>query len=232
MNSIEQLNKHRSIRHYLDKPIEEHVLQEILQSATKGSTTGNMQLYSIIVTKDKTMKQQIAPLHFNQPAVLEAPIILTFCADFNRFIRWCENRKAQHGFNNIQCLTWAIVDAVIAAQNAAIAAETMGLGICYMGTVTYNIKPLGKIFNLPKHVVPIACLTLGYPAEIGVYSDRLPLKAIVHQETYHDYSAKDIDTLYAEKENLPLTKQLLEENHMENLAKIFTESAKGIPDLR
>ncbi|MBO4738537.1 MAG: nitroreductase family protein [Bacteroidales bacterium] len=222
-DTIKTINNHRSIRHYSDKPIADAVLQEILTSATRGSTTGNMQLYSIIVTRDKQMKQQIAPLHFNQPAVAEAPVILTFCADFNRFIRWCDQRNARHGFNNIQCLMWAIADALIAAQNAAIAAEAHNLGICYMGTVTYNIKPLSKIYNLPKYVVPVACITLGYPAEQGTLSDRLPLEAVVHQETYHNYSAEDIDRLYAEKEALPLTKQLLEENQMENLAKIFAE---------
>ncbi len=221
--TIENIINHKSIRHYQNKPIPCDLLDTILLAATKGSTTGNMQLYSIIVNKDEEMKKKIAPLHFNQSAILEAPVILTFCADFNRFIRWCDQRNASHGYNNIQCLSWSIVDAIIAAQNACIAAESLGLGICYIGTVTYNIKPLSQIYNLPQHVVPIACITLGYPAENPPISDRLPMNAIIHQEIYTDYSPEKIDTIFAEKENSPLTQQLLQENQMENLAKIFAE---------
>ena len=84
--TIQNLLSHRSIRHYQDKDISDEMLNNILTAASRGATTGNMQLYSIIVNKDKNIKQQLAPLHFNQPAVIEAPVVLTFCADFNRFI--------------------------------------------------------------------------------------------------------------------------------------------------
>ena len=221
--TIQNLLSHRSIRHYQDKDISDEMLNNILTAASRGATTGNMQLYSIIVNKDKNIKQQLAPLHFNQPAVIEAPVVLTFCADFNRFIKWCDLRHAQHGFNNMQCYTWAVVDAVIAAQNAVIAAESMGLGTCYMGTVTYNVKPLCKLYQLPKHVVPVACVTIGYPAEQPDLTDRLPLKAVIHQERYHDYSDNDINDIYHEKEHSELTQQLLESNKMNNLAQIFAE---------
>ena len=221
--TIQNLLSHRSIRHYQDKDISDEMLNNILTAASRGATTGNMQLYSIIVNKDKNIKQQLAPLHFNQPAVIEAPVVLTFCADFNRFIKWCDLRQAQHGFNNMQCYTWAVVDAVIAAQNAVIAAESMGLGTCYMGTVTYNVKPLCKLYQLPKHVVPVACVTIGYPAEQPDLTDRLPLKAVIHQERYHDYSDYDINDIYHEKEHSELTQQLLESNKMNNLAQIFAE---------
>ena len=221
--TIQNLLSHRSIRHYQDKDISDEMLNNILTAASRGATTGNMQLYSIIVNKDKNIKQQLAPLHFNQPAVIEAPVVLTFCADFNRFIKWCDLRQAQHGFNNMQCYTWAVVDAVIAAQNAVIAAESMGLGTCYMGTVTYNVKPLCKLYQLPKHVVPVACVTIGYPAEQPDLTDRLPLKAVIHQERYHDYSDNDINDIYHEKEHSELTQQLLESNKMNNLAQIFAE---------
>lgn len=221
--TMQTLLAHRSIRRYQDKEIGEDMLNDILTAATRGATTGNMQLYSIIVNKDKNIKQQLAPLHFNQQAVTEAPVILTFCADFNRFIKWCQLRNAQHGFNNMQCYTWAVTDAVIAAQNAVIAAESMGLGTCYMGTVTYNVKPLCQLYKLPKHVVPVACITIGYPAETPGITDRLPLKAVIHEEHYHNYSDNDINDIYREKENSELTKQLLETNNMDNLAQIFAE---------
>jgi hypothetical protein len=118
---------------------------------------------------------------------------------------------------------WAAIDAVIATQNACVAAESFGLGICYIGTVTYNAKELSEIYQLPKNVVPVTCITLGYPAENPLLTDRLPLEAVVHSEVYHSYSEEDINNLYAEKENLDLTKKILEENQLDNLAKVFTQ---------
>lgn len=221
--TLHTLLQHRSIRHYDSKPVPEDMLQTILTAATRGATCGNMQLYSIIVNKDEEFKKQVAPLHFNQSAVIEAPVILTFCADFHRFIQWCNMRNATPGYNNMQSYTWAVVDAVIAAQNAVIAAEAMGLGTCYMGTVTYNVKPLCQLYHLPQHVVPVACITIGYPAEQPELTDRLPVEAVVHSEIYHDYSADDINRLYSEKENSEFTKQLLQENQLDNLAQIFTQ---------
>ncbi|MDR1792298.1 MAG: NADPH-dependent oxidoreductase [Bacteroidales bacterium] len=224
MNStIEILQNHRTIRSYTQQPISEQMLEQILRSAIQGSTTGNMQLYSIIVNRDEAIKKQIAPLHFNQKPVLEAPLILTFCADFNRFIQWCNYRNAPHGYDNMQCFSWAVVDAVIAAQNACIAAEAMGLGICYIGTVTYNVKPLKEIYHLPKYVVPIACITVGYPAENPPLTDRLPPEAVIHHETYQNYSETSINQFYKEKENSDLTKRLLLENQVDNLAQVFTQ---------
>ena len=222
--TIKTIFEHRTIRRYSDKNVDEKTLEQILIAATRGSTTGNMQPYSIIVNRDRAMKEKIAPLHFNQKAVIEAPVLLTFCADFNRFIQWCKQRDTDFdGFNNMQCFSWGIIDAVIATQNACIAAESLGLGICYIGTVTYNAKELGEIYNLPKNVVPVTCITIGYAAENPPLTDRLPLEAVVHAETYHDYSSEDINRLYAEKENSDLTKKLLEENQLENLAKVFTQ---------
>jgi len=223
-NTLKTLLEHRTIRSYTSQNIEDAVLEQILLAAVRGSTTGNMQPYSIIITRDEAMKAKIAPLHFNQKPVLEAPVILTFCADFNRFNKWCEYRDAQTDcYSNMQSFMWGVIDAVIAAQNACIAAESLGLGICYIGTATYNAKQLGEIYQLPKNVVPVACITLGYPAENPPLTDRLPLEAVIHNETYHDYSPERINELYAEKENSDLTKKLLQENNLDNLAKVFTQ---------
>jgi nitroreductase len=223
-DTLKTLLIHKTIRSYKPQAIDDAVLEQILLAAVRGSTTGNMQPYSIIVTKDEAMKAKIAPLHFNQKPVLEAPVILTFCADFNRFNKWCLYRDAQTDcYNNMQSFMWGAIDAVIAAQNACVAAESFGLGICYVGTVTYNAKELGEIYNLPKGVVPIACITIGYPAENPPLTDRLPLEAVIHKEVYSGYCPEDIDKLYAEKENSDLTKKLLLENQVDNLAKVFTQ---------
>jgi nitroreductase len=223
MDTLQTLLQHRSIRKYKSTPIESSVLNTILDAATRGSNTGNMQIYSIIVTQNQGVKEKLAPTHFNQKMVVEAPVLLTFCADFNRFNRWCELRNATPGYDNIQAFSWAMVDAVIAAQNATIAAESFGLGICYLGTTTYNADKIIEVLNLPKGVVPITTITVGYAEETPSLTDRLPLEAVIHQEVYHDYTEDDINRLYAEKENMVSTKQLIEENKTENLAQIFTQ---------
>ena len=223
MNTIETILSHRSIRSYKSDPVPENTLEEILTAAIRGSTTGNMQLYSIIITKDEEMKKKILPLHFNQQIVMQAPITLTFCADFNRFDLWCKYRGVEPGYDNFHSFTWAVIDAIIAAQNACIAAEAHGLGICYLGTTTYTADKMIDVFNLPKGVVPITAITLGYPDIIPPLTDRLPLEAVVHNEVYKDYSKEKIDELFYEKENLPESKQLLEENQMDSLPRIFVE---------
>ena len=221
--TLQTIHAHRSIRKFTEQPISEEVLQQVLQAASRASTTGNMQLYSIIVNQDKEMKQRIAPAHFNQPAVLSAAAVLTFCADFRRFNRWCRFRDAEPGYDNIQSFLWAVVDAVAATQNACLAAESLGLGICYMGTVTFNAHELIKIYKLPEGVVPVTCITMGYPDEQPPLTDRLPVEGIVHREVYQDYDRTRIDEIYAEREASEETLRLLKENDLPNLARIFTE---------
>ncbi len=217
------LTSHRTIRSYKKDAVPDVILQDILNAAVRGSTTGNMQLYSIIVTQDQEMKKQLAPFHFNQKMITEAPVILTFCADFNRFNKWCEYRNAKPGYDNLQSFSWAFIDAVIAAQNACIAAEAHQLGICYLGTTTYTADKLIDVLKLPKGVVPITTITIGYPEVIPELTDRLPLEAVIHQETYQDYDEAAINALYKEKEELSSTKKLIEENQLDNLAQIFVE---------
>ncbi len=221
MNAI--LN-HRSIRKYKSTPIEESVLNDILHAGIRASTTGNMQVYSIIVTTDADVKSQLAPCHFNQAMVTQAPVVLTFCADFNRFNKWCLQRNAKPGYDNFLSFFTAAIDALLVAQNVCIAAEDKGLGICYLGTTTYTADKIIDILKIPKGVVPVTTVVLGYPDETPVLTDRLPLAAILHREIYQDYSEGDIDQTYAAKEALPLTKKLLEENKKETLAQIFTDN--------
>jgi nitroreductase len=216
--------QHRSIRNFTAEDIDEQTLDLILKAACNGSTMGNMQLYSIIVTKDKEKMKAMAPFHFNQSIATNAPVILTFIADFNRFNKYCEYRDAETGaYSNLQSYHWAVIDAVIAAQNACVAAESLGLGICWLGTITYNADKFIEALQLPKHTVPVACIALGYPNEQPELTDKLPLEALVHYEIYNDYTKESIDWLYTEKEAHENTKKLLEENNLPNLARIFTE---------
>ncbi len=215
---------HRSIRKYKSTPIDESILSDILVAGTRASTTGNMQVYSIIVTTDSKIKEQLAPCHFNQPMVTQAPVIITFCADFNRFNKWCMLRKAQPGYDNFLSFFTAAIDALLVAQNVCIAAEDKGLGICYLGTTTYTADKIIDVLKLPKGVVPVTTVVLGYPDENPGLTDRLPTAAVIHQEIYQDYSEGDIDQTYAAKEASPLTEKLLAENKKETLAQIFTDN--------
>jgi len=224
MNALETIRNHRSIRKYKNTPISKEILDTILEAASRTSTTGNMQVYSIIVTQDEERKKELHKLHFGQGMVLEAPVLLTFNADFNRFNKWCEQRNAEPGYDNFLSFFTASIDALLAAQNATIAAEAQGLGVCYLGTTTYQAGKLVDFFNLPEGVVPVTTLVIGYPDEQPDLVDRLPARGIVHYEKYQDFTEADIDQVYAEKEALEETKKLLEENDLETLAQIFTQN--------
>jgi nitroreductase len=217
------LNEHRTIRKYTEQEIPEAMLNDILFAGTRASTTGNMQVYSIIVTRDNEMKEQLLPCHFNQPMVKEAPVVLTFCADFNRFNKWCRQRKAEPGYDNFLSFVTAAIDALLVAQNVCIAAENEGLGICYLGTTTYMAEKIIEILGLPAGVVPVTTVTLGYPAEDPPLTDRLPLEAVIHQEKYRNYTKEDIDRYYAEKEALESSRQFVDENNLATLAQVFTD---------
>jgi len=222
MNS---LKNRRTVRAYSEKTIDETLLNELLMIACRSSNTGNMQAYSIIVTKDSAQKQALAPAHFNQKQVTDAPIVLTFCVDFNRIGQWCQQRNAAPGFDNAQALTYAFIDAVIVAQTFCVAAEEAGLGICYLGTTTYNAETIIDVLELPSLVLPVTTISVGYPKEPATtpLPDRLPLEGIVHQEKYTAFDAAAIDRIYSEKEALEESLRFIEINQKETLAQIYTD---------
>ena len=217
------LLERRSIRKYSDELVDDATLNDILEMGCRSSTTGNMQVYSIIVTRDDEIKKRLAPLHFNQKMITEAPIVLTFCADFNRFDKWCKLRNAEPGYDNFLSFVTAAMDAIIATQTVAIAAEAKGLGICYLGTTIYTAGDIIKVLNIPVGVVPVTTLTLGWPDECPEQVERLPLEAMVHNEIYKDYEAIDINRYYADKEARADSLQFVAENNKETLAQVFTD---------
>lgn len=213
----------RTVRKYEEKTIESALLERILTAGTRASTTGNMQVYSIIVTLDQDMKRRMAPAHFNQMMVTEAPVVLTFCADFNRFNLWCRQREAEPGYDNFLSFMTAAIDALLVAQTVCNAAEEEGLGICYLGTAIYNADRLIEILELPSGVVPVTAVTMGWPALMPEQPDRLPLEAVVHYERYHDYDAAVIDDLYRAREERADSQQFIAENGKKTLAQVFTD---------
>ena len=217
------LLKRRTIRKYTSEPVDDKLLNELLVMGCRTSTTGNMQVYSIIITTDTQVKNDLAPLHFNQKMITEAPAVLTFCADFNRFNKWCLLRKAEPGYDNFLSFMTAAIDALLVAQTFCIAAESKGLGICYLGTTTYNAHKIIEVLKLPRGVVPITTVTLGWPSEKPEQVDRLPLEAIIHKQTYADYSDEDIIKYYHPKEEREDSTQYVRENNKETLAQVFTD---------
>lgn len=220
---LQTIFNHRSIRKYRSEPIEDKILNEILEAGVRASNTGNMQVYSMVVTKDAELRNKLWEVHFKQDMVKQAPVVITFCADINRFNKWCKQRDANPGYDNFLWFYNASIDAILASQNVALAAENYNLGICYLGTTVYMADKIIDILNLPKGVVPVTTVVVGYPDEKPRLTDRLPLEAVVHNETYKDYTEEDIEKLYKEKEASDETAQLIEENKTDNLAQIFTD---------
>ncbi len=222
---MKSLKTRRTVRAYSDKPLDETLLNDLLEMACRSSNTGNMQAYSIVVTRDVDQKAKLSPAHFNQKQVTEAPVVLTFCVDYNRIGQWCSQRQAVPGFDNLQALTYAAIDAIIVAQTFCVAAEEAGLGICYLGTTTYNAETIIDVLGLPQLVLPITTLSVGYPKESATtpLPDRLPFEGIVHQETYKTFDTAAIDRIYAEKEGLEETLRFLELNQKQTLAQIYTD---------
>lgn len=220
---MKTLDNRRSIRKYSDRDIPEELVNRLLTEAERTQTMGNLQLYSVVVTRDKKMKETLAEAHFNQPMVTGAPIVLTFCADYRRTTVWAENRNAVPGYDNFMSFVNAATDTLLYCQTFCNLADEEGMGYCFLGTTIYNPQMIVDILKLPRLVMPIATITLGWPDENPPQTDRLPIEAIVHKETFHDYTPESIDRFYAKKEALPESKAAVAENKVQTLAQVFTD---------
>ena len=220
---MKHLLTRRTIRNYTSQDVSEALLNRLLTEAARTQTMGNLQLYSVVVTRQAEMKEKLAPAHFNQPMVKQAPVVLTICADFNRTSTWARCRQAEPGYDNFLSFINAATDALLFTQTLCNLMDEEGLGYCYLGTTVYQPQQIIDILQLPQLVMPVATLTVGWPAEEPPLSDRLPMESFVHQETYQDYLAKDIDAYYAEKESLEENQAFVRINKKETLAQIFTD---------
>ena len=213
----------RTVRKYADRDVDDKLLGRLLTEAARTQTMGNLQLYSVVVTRADDMKQRLAPAHFHQPMITEAPVVLTVCADFNRTTQWARCRKAEPGYDNILSFINASIDALLYTQTLCNLMDEEGLGYCYLGTTVYMPQLIIDVLRLPRLVMPVATLTVGWPAEEPPLSDRLPTESFVHQETYHDYTPADIDTYYKYKEQLEENRHFVTLNQKETLAQVFTD---------
>lgn len=147
---MKNLTTRRTIRQYSKQEVSEELLNRLMTEAARTQTMGNLQLYSVVVTRSQEMKQRLAPAHFNQPMVTSAPVVLTICADFNRTSVWALNRKAEPGYDNFLSYQNAAIDALLYTQTLCNLMDEEGLGYCYLGTTVYMPQQIIDILRLPK----------------------------------------------------------------------------------
>lgn len=217
------IKERKTIRKYKEDDVSPELLDELLITAARAATMGNIQLYSAIVTRSAEGKEALAPFHFNQPMVKGAPVVITFCADFNRFTEWCNQRQATPGYDNFLSFINAMSDTLLFTQNFCTLAEEVGLGTCYLGTTVYNPMGIIETLKMPRLTFPVATITVGWPDEDPAQTDRLPLDGFAHSEYYHNYTDDDIDRIYRRKETLPENKTFVEMNNKLTLAQVFTD---------
>ncbi|MCR4994618.1 MAG: nitroreductase family protein [Bacteroidales bacterium] len=220
---MSSIQTRRTIRRYTARDVEPALLERLLNDSARTQTMGNLQLYSVIVTRSPEGKAALAPAHFNQPMVTQAPVVLTICADFHRTSAWARCRNAEPGYDNLLSFMNAATDALLFTQTFSTLAEDAGLGLCFLGTTIYSAQTVIDVLHLPQLVFPVATLTVGWPAEEPPLSDRLPLESFVHDETYHAPTPEDINRFYTPKEALPENQEFVRINQKETLAQIFTD---------
>lgn len=201
MNQIlNQLHARKSVRVYEDRPIEPEVKRAILEAAIQAPSAGNMALYTILDITDQAIKDALAKSCDNQPFIAKAPMVLIFCADYRRwydvFCQYVEEVRKP----NMGDLFLAEADAIIAAQNAVVAAHSLGLGSCYIGDITENYEYHKQLLKLPHYVVPAAMLCFGYPTQQQLERakpPRHPIEALVHENGYDREKAAQMPQMLA-----------------------------------
>ncbi len=234
------LRAHRSIRQYEDRPLDPALVERVLHDALAGtSSSGNLNMVSVITTRDPERKARLCELHFDQPMVRQAPLVLTFCADTHRTRTWLAQRGARLGFGDLISWHVATIDAAIVAQSAALAFESHGLGICYMGTTLHSMGAIAEFLGCPDHCLPITSLVVGWPAEAPPARDRLPDTAWIHDERYHAPGAAEVERDYAERDRRGRERYLAlgpemaarwAEHGITSLAQYYTSRIKYDPD--
>ncbi len=179
------IHGHASVRHYKPDPVPASMVETIIAAAQCASTSSNLQMYSVIVVTEAAVREQFVQLLNTQTQIREAPVFLVWCADLARLSRVCEIRGYTQVAGYVENFLAAAVDVALVAQTAAVAAESLGLGICYIGYIRSILPETIELLHLPRLTFPVAGMTLGWPLKESHPHPRLPLKAILHWETYH-----------------------------------------------
>ena len=203
MNEVTRgLKDRKSVRVFTEKEISEEIKEEILLCAVNAPTAGNQQLYTILDIKNKELLERLSVTCDNQPFIKESKLTLIFCADFRKWydafsFAGCTPRKPGEGD-----FLLAVNDAVIAAQNAVTAAESFGIGSCYIGDIMENCEIHREMLHLPEYVFPAAMLVFGYPTkgqEERKKPERASMKHIVHTDTYRTMEKEELQELFSVK---------------------------------
>lgn len=182
--TIDVISRHASVRRYKSDPVDKRLVETIVAAGQRASTSSNMQCYSVVAVGDREKRMRLAELCGNQRHIRQAPLFLAWCADLSRLQRVCERRGYQQVSQNVESFLVSAVDVALAMQNATLAAESLGLGMCYIGAIRNHPLEVIKLLALPELVFPISGMTLGWPAVEPKIRPRLPQKAILHWETY------------------------------------------------
>jgi FMN reductase (NADPH) len=182
--TLELIQRHGSVRSYRHDPIPVETIEAIIAAAQRTSTSSNMQAYSVVAVMDAARRARLAELCGNQEHVAQAPVFLAWCADLARLDRACELRGYTQETGYVENFLLAAVDAVIAAQSAALAAESLGLGICYIGSIRNHTQAVIDLLNLPRLVFPVTGMTMGWPAAEPLVRPRLPRQEMLRWESY------------------------------------------------
>jgi nitroreductase/FMN reductase (NADPH)/FMN reductase [NAD(P)H] len=188
MNEVlKQLHDRKSVRVYEERTVEPEVKRAVLEAAVQAPTAGNMSLFTILDITDPEIKAKLAVSCDNQPFIASAPMVLIFCADYRRWYDVFSRYEETSREPDMGDLFLAQADAIIAAQNAVVAAHSLGLGSCYIGDITENFEYHRELLNLPRYVVPAAMLCLGYPTEHQKNREkpvRFAMEDLVHENGY------------------------------------------------
>lgn len=189
--TIEQIYRHASMREYRADPVPVQIVEAVVAAGQRSSTSSNLQTYSVVAVIDGEKRARLAELCGNQRHILEAPVFLAWCADLSRLDRVCEIHGYRQETRFFESSLVAIVDAAVAMQNAALAAESLGLGICYIGAIRNESEGVISLLQLPELVFPVVGMTLGWPAANPSIRPRLPLRAVLHWEHYDTSEEKE-----------------------------------------
>jgi nitroreductase len=184
-HTLELIHAHGSVRHYKPDALPVAMIETIVAAAQRTATSSNLQTYSIVAVTDAAKRARLSELCGNQKHVAEAPLFLAWCADLARLERVCELRGYTQVSEYTENFLIAAVDAAIAAQNAVLAAQSLGLGTCYIGSLRNNPAEVIELLGLPHLVFPLVGMTLGWPARQPPIRPRLPMSAVLHWETYN-----------------------------------------------
>jgi len=186
--TIDLIHRHGSVRSYKSNPVDTNIIESIIQAGQRAATSSNLQMYSVIVSTDFIQRKELQSFCGNQPQISQAPVFLTWCADLSRLERICDSLGYVHQSSYVENFLLAVVDTAIAAQNAGLAAEALGLGFCYIGAIRNQSRDVIKLLRLPKLVFPLVGMTLGWPISAQQIRPRLPLNVILH---WNQYDATD-----------------------------------------